>query len=64
MAPNFGPFFGRLRDGLQGFAEGVGRRLIIFLIEEGLAHAEIGERAAGLNGERALILGYGIVETA
>src|SRR5260370_33644191 len=36
----------------------------IFLIEESFAHAEIRQRPSGLNGERALILGDGIVEAA
>ena len=64
VAPAFGPLFRRLRNGLQGFAEGVGGRLIIFLVEEGFAHAEIRQRAARLNRERALILGDGVVEAA
>src|SRR5207253_908475 len=64
VAPAFGPLFRWLRNGLQSFAEGISGGLIILLIEEGLAHTEIRERAAGLNGERALVLGDGIVEAA
>src|SRR6266849_9192114 len=64
VAPDFSPFFRGLGHGLQGFAEGVGGGLIVLLVEEGLAHAEIGERAAWLNGKRSLILGDGVVKTA
>ncbi len=38
--------------------------MIVFLVEESFAHAEIGQTAAGLNGERALILGHCVVEAA
>src|SRR6185312_8231227 len=61
VAPNFGPFFGRLGDSLQRFAERVRGGLIIFLVEECFAHAEICERAIGLNRESALILCDGVV---
>src|SRR5438874_10083667 len=56
MAPDFGPFFRRLRNILQSFAERVGGGLVVFLVEERFAHAEIGERAPGLDAERFLVL--------
>src|SRR5260370_31604648 len=64
VAPAFGPFFRGFRNGLQSFAKGVGGGLIILLVEERFAHAEICQRPAGLNREGALILGDGIVEAA
>ncbi len=64
MAPAFGPFFRGFRNGLQSFTKGVGGGLIILLVKERFTHAEICQRPAGLNGERALILPHGIVEAA
>ena len=49
---------------MQSFSEGVRRCLIIFLIEESFAHAEIGKWAAGLDAERFLVLCHGVVEFA
>src|SRR6266705_4025950 len=64
VAPDLGPLFRRLRNGLQGFAEGVGRRLVVFLVEERFAHAEIRQRPVRLNGKRALVLGHCIIKPA
>src|SRR5207253_3531173 len=64
MAPDFGPFFRRLRNILQSFAERVGGGLVVFLVEERFAHAEIGERAPGLDAERFLVLCDGVVKAA
>src|SRR5712664_2221222 len=64
MAPDFRPFFGWLRNGLQRFAERVRCRLIVFLVEEGLAHAEIGQRPVRLNRKGPLVLRHRIVKAA
>src|SRR6266446_6771541 len=64
VAPDFGPLLGSLWNGLQGVAEGVGGGLVILLVEEGFAHAEIGERAIGLNAQGALVLTDSVVVAA
>src|SRR5262249_21948015 len=56
MAPNLGPLLGGLRNALQRFAECIGGGLVVFLVEERLTHAEIGERPPGLDVQRLLIL--------
>src|SRR5260370_2711932 len=62
VAPDFRPLFRRLRNGLQGFAERVGRRLVVFLVEERFAHAEIRQRPVRLNRKRALVLRHRIIK--
>src|SRR6266404_9409952 len=56
MTPNFSPFFRGLRNRLQRFTKSIGRSLIILLIKESFAHAEIGQRAAWLYIKRFLVL--------
>src|SRR5207245_7305931 len=64
VTPNLDPLLRRLRDRLQGFAEGICRGLIVFLVEKGFSHAEIRQRAVWLDAERALILRHSIVKAA
>jgi len=60
VAPDLGPLLRGFRNGLQRIAEGIGGGLVVLLIEEGFTHAEVGERAIGLNGEGALVLTDGV----
>src|SRR5207302_3374060 len=62
VAPDFRPFFRRLGNGLQRFAERIRCRLIVFLVEERLAHAKIRQRAVRLNRKGPLVLHHRIVE--
>src|SRR6266481_93815 len=64
VAPDFGPLFGGFGNCLRGFAEGISGGRIVFLVEEGFTHTEIGEGPAGLNRERALILRDRVVKAA
>ena len=64
VAPDFRPFFRRLGNGLQCFAEGVRCCLIVLLVEERLAHTKIRQRPVGLNRKCPLVLRHRIVKPA
>src|SRR2546427_13191428 len=57
------PFITWVEVALGGFAEGVGGGLVVLLVEEGLAHAEVGERIVLLDVQRALVLLDSLVVT-
>src|SRR5207245_1351585 len=56
VGPGLHPFITWVEVALGGFAEGVGGGLVVLLVEEGLAHAEVGERIVLLDVQRALVL--------
>src|SRR5256886_15413133 len=64
VTPDFRPLFRGFGNGLQRFAEGIRCRLIVFLVEERFAHAEIRQRPVWLNRERPLVLRHRIVKAA
>src|SRR5262249_12091505 len=64
VAPDFGPLLRRLRNGLKRFAEGVGCRLVVLLVEESFTHTEVRERTIRLDDQSAAVLYGGIVVAA
>src|SRR5229473_4693046 len=56
VRPDLDPLVAGVQVAQAGFAEGIGGGLVVLLVEECLAHAEVGQRVVFLHLERALVL--------